>query len=198
MGKSATKTTTLILKDKSKRSALKLESKSSYVIPKIVEKPNDDKDRITVEVTVTPDAPPGRLNETIIASLTDGSHQTSTLRVIGTIIGNIEVSPGTIRFTIDTSQDISEQGEQQVTVSNTRDDVSFRIVNIVDPKDILSFQVDTVVTDKKYVIKMKPKKSVLKMTKNVWEEVKIVTDDTLQPEVKFRYNINFPRIIRKK
>ncbi len=192
-GTTATKTAVLILKDQSKRNLLNISSQSPYISVETTNSTEPDKSRIEVQVTITPEAPPGRLNETVTAKLTDNSQPASNLSIRGTIVGNIEVTPETIRLTADTSRSAADQAEQVVRVVSTQSGVKFRLLSVTDPSDQLFLEVDNVVAGEQYVIRAKPNEKALGMGRNSSGEVKVLTSDIEQPEVTLRYNIIFSR-----
>ncbi len=189
----ATKTAVLILKDQSKQNLVNISSQSPYITVETTNSTEPDKSWIEVHVTVNPEAPAGQLNETVTAKLTDNSQPASNLSIRGTIVGNIEVTPETIRLTADTSRSAADQAEQVVRVVSTQSDVRFRLLSVSNPGDQLSLEVDTVVAGEQYVLRAKPNEKALGMGRNLVGEVKVLTSDAEQPEVTFRYNIIFPR-----
>jgi len=192
-GESTIKTAVLILKDQSKKGLLELNSQSPHVAVKTVKSTNNDGGQIGVEVTVKPEAPPGELSETITAKLSDGSHQASALRINGTIVGNVEVTPEFVRFTIDTSQTSTNQATQEVKISSTQSGAALQVLGVEDTSDYLTFEIDTVAAGEQYVVRAKPNAKALRMGRNVSGQVKVLTSDTEQPKVTFRYNIIFLR-----
>jgi Protein of unknown function (DUF1573) len=188
-GESKSKTAVLILKDSSKRNLLELNTQSSNIFVKIVESASGDEGRIDVEVTVKPGTPPGKLNETVTAGLSDASFPLSSLRIFGTIVGNVKVSPETVRFKTDTSLTVADQLEQKVRVVTTQNNVRFQLLGVKDPNERLAFEIDTLTTGKQYVIRAKPNENAMKLERMASGEIKIMTDDPDQPEIGVRYNI---------
>lgn len=188
-GESATKTAVLIIKDQSKEGLLELSSPSSHIAFKTAKSTNNDKDRIDVEVTVKPEAPPGRLMESITARLTDSSLPTSSMNISGTIVGNVEVTPETIQLIVDVSRAAANQTEQIVRVVSTQDEPGLRLLSVRDPRNLVAIEVDTVVTGKEYAIRARPNESALKLGNDASGEIKIMTNDTEQPEMRIGYYI---------
>ena len=188
-GESATKTAVLIMKDQSKESLLELNSPSSHVAVKTIKPTKSNKGRVDVEVTVKPEAQLGKLNEMISARLTDSSHPASSLNVSGTIVGNVEVTPETIRFMVDTSRTAANQTERIVRVVSAQDVPRLRLLSVEDPQNLVAIEVDTVVSGKQYVIRARPNENALILEHNYSGEIKIMTDDTEQPEMRVGYYI---------
>lgn len=192
-GDSATKTTFLVLKDPAKTRALQIESKSPYVSVKRISSTNADNGRIQIEVTLSPEMPAGILNEIITASLSDNSHPASTLRISGTVVGNVEIKPETVQFMIDTTKAAADQPVQEVRVTSTRNDANLQILGVQDISGRVTFEVETVAAGHEYKIKARPNEKALEGTRTVSGEIRISTNDTDQPVLTCRYTIIFPR-----
>ena len=192
-GESSTKTAVLLFKDSSKRDLLELSSSKDHIVTRSTGSSSDNESRIDVEVTVGPDTPPGRLNETITAKLSDGSYPAASLRIAGIVVGNVEVSPETMRFTVDTSRTAANQSEQRVRVVSTQDGALLRLLSVEDTKKLLVIEVDTTVPGDQYVISARPSDDALVLKRNTSGEIKIQTDDPDQPDMRIRYSIVFPR-----
>lgn len=192
-GKPATKTAVLLIKEPSKRNLLEFSSTSPRIAARIVETSGGDEGRIDVEVTVAPEIAPGKLNAMIIAKLSDGSYPAAKLQINGTVTGNVEITPETVRFTADTSRTASDQAEQEVQVISTQDESKMQLLGVEDSRNFLAIEIDTVAAGKQYVIRTRPNENALKLGRNASGEIKIQTDDAEQPEITVRYSIIFPQ-----
>lgn len=193
MGESTTDTAILVVRDPSKRGLIELSTKAPYVVASAIGAANRDDGRIEVEVKVTPETPPGKLNETITAALSDGSHSNSSLRIRGTVIGNIEVTPETVRFSIDESRSAVSPATQTIQLTSTSRAGDLRLLGVADTDGRLILEVDTVVAGQQYVVRAAPGKEALTLDRNVSGDVKILTNDAYQPEMTCRYYIVVPR-----
>ncbi len=193
MGELTTDTAILVVRDPSKRGLIELSTKAPYVIARAIGAANSDDGRIEVEVRVTPEAPPGKLNATITAALSDGSHENSSMRIRGNIIGNIEVAPETVRFTIDESRSAVSPATQTIQVTSTGRAGDLRLLGVADTDGRMILEVDTVVAGQQYVVRAKPSAEALTLDRNVSGDVKILTNDAYQPEMTCRYYIVAPR-----
>jgi hypothetical protein len=192
-GQAESRTVALMLKDISKRQLLEISSQSPHVTARVVGSPAGSEGRLEVEVAVGPEMPPGRINETVTARVTDGSYPVAALLVSGNVVGNVEVIPETVRFVLDTSSSGTEQSSQMVRVVSTQEGASLRLLGIRDLNDLLAFEIETLVADKQYAITMKPRKNVAEQGRDVSGVVIILTDDPIQSEVRVPYGIVFPR-----
>lgn len=181
------------MKDQTKARLLQMDSKSPHISVKTHGSANSDDDRIQVEVTLNPDAPAGRLNESVTAKLSDDSHPASTLRIRGTIVGNVEMTPETVRFTIDTTLAAKDQPVQQIRVTSTQNDANLQVLGVEDINGRLTFEVDALADGRNYIIRAKPNEKALDAKRSVTGEIRISTNDTDQPMLTCRYTIIIPR-----
>ena len=192
-GEATTKTAVLMIKDPSKKNLINLTTQSSQVGARLIESAAVDSGRIDVEITVSPEAPAGKLNQWVMAELPDGSYPTARLQIEGTIIGNVEVSPENLRFTADTSQSATAQAVQEIQVSGTQTETKFQLLGVEDSKDLLAIAIDTVAAGERYVIRAKPNAKALKLRGSASGVMKILTDDSEQPVFAVSYGIVIKR-----
>ncbi len=192
-GDSITKTAVLVIKDPSKRNLLELSAQSSHVNARVIPSSSDDESRINIEVTMNPDTPPGPINESITAKLLDDSYPAANLRIRGTVVGNVGITPENIRFSVDTSRTAAEQDIKTLKVISTSDHGKLRLLSVADPQDLLAFEVDTLVADRQYEIQVSLRESVMELSRYTVGDIRITTDDEEQPEVGVRYTLVFPR-----
>lgn len=192
-GESVSKTAVLLIKNLSKRNLLTLNSQSSHIAARIVESSGGDEGHVNVEITVKPGMPPGPLNETVFAELSDGSYPAAKLQIAGTVIGNVEANPETVHFTVDTSRTAADQTEQKVQVSGAQNGSAFRLLDVKDFKNLLAIDIDTLAAGERYVVRAKPNANALKLENNASGEIRILTDDSEQPSVLVRYSITIAR-----
>ncbi len=192
-GEPVSKTVVLLLKDATKKNLLEVSTQSPKIIVNTVKSSQNKDGQIEINITLKQDVQAGKLNETIIAKLSDSSYPASSLRITGTVIGNVDVIPGIVRFSIDTSLSFADQPEQTVEVISAKKGFKFKLLKVEDSRDRLTFQIDTLVVDEKFTIKMKPHEDIISERKNFSGEIKIYTDDTAQPKISIYYNVIFPR-----
>ncbi len=192
-GETATKTATLLLKDISKRNLVAIGTGSSNISAKVLESNSANAGRIDVQVMVNPDYPIGRLNEIVTAKLTDDSHPAATLRVVGSVQGNVRVAPEAVHFTIDSSYAVTGQAVRDVKVISTQPNISFEVTSIEDEQNLLEIALDTIVTGREYVIKTEPNDNALRLNRVTSGRVLIKTNDVEQPKVSFSYRLIFTR-----
>jgi len=192
-GQAESRTVALMLKDISKRQLIEISSQSPHVTARIVGSPDDSEGSLEVEVAVGTEMPPGRINETVTARVTDGSYEAVSLIVSGYVIGNVEVIPETVRLAVVTSPSGTDQSSQTVRVISTQEGASLRLLGVRDLNHLLAFEIETLVADRQYAITMKPRKNVAEEGRDVSGIVIILIDDPMQSELRVPYGIVFPR-----
>lgn len=188
-GAPTTKTAVLLIKDPSKRSLINLTSQSSQIAARLVESAAVDSGRIDVEITVSPETPAGKMNQWVMAEISDGSYPTARLQIEGTVVGNVEVSTENVRFTVDTSRAATAPTEQEIQVSGTQSEFKFRLLGVEDSKGLLAIDIDTVAAGERYVIRAKPNANALKLRGSASGVMRILTDDSEQPVFAIGYGI---------
>jgi hypothetical protein len=188
-GESATRTAVLLLKDPTWYDQVEIETETEFIDAKILEANSTDKTRMEIEVTSKPGIPAGRLDDRVTARLRDDSQTPTTLRVIATIVGNVEVQPRSIHFIIDTSQAEPDIPIREVKVVGTNEDVRFNLLSVEDLNDLLTLNTDTLIAGKQYRILAKPNENSENLNRIQSGIVKIKTDDPEQPELEFSYRI---------
>lgn len=191
-GQPARKSATLSIKNTARVGLVQLTTSSSSLTAK-GEPSVRDSGQVRVEIAVAADVPLGEFNETVTATLTDGSMPEATLRVFGTVVGNVDVVPTRARFSVDTSVASTGQLTQKVRVSCTLDDGKLRLLGARDPDDRLLFRVDTIKVDRIFEISMTLRPDVVKSARSSSGTAKILTDDAEQPEVAVRYTVILTR-----
>jgi hypothetical protein len=188
-GESSTRNAFLLLKDASKTDLVEVSTNSPDINARIINIAGGEEGRIGVEVTVNANMSPGRLNDMITATLTDESQLAATLRVVGNIIGNVELKPEAIHFTIDTSQATAAEPYQEVKVVSTNDDASFNLLGVRDTRNLLTFEIDTLTQGKEYLLKAKPNENAMQLKRVTSGLVKVEIDDAEQSELNLSYRI---------
>ncbi len=134
---------------------------------------------------------PGRFSEFITAKSTNPDFPESRLRVSGTIVGDIQLSPEGISFMITnagTDSAGSTPGARRVYVINHSEELPLYIDNAVDPNGRLNIVVNEVTKGQRYELVITPK-DVSSLTENSNGSVTISTNNPTQKTVSLRYTI---------
>jgi len=195
-GEPVSKTAKLIVKDQSLIDDILFTSTSPHVTAKLAVPPVGGEaveSRLTVDITVGAEMPVGRINATITARTPKLPSAQATLSVMGAVIGNVDVTPESIHFYIDTSKNDSEPVKQIIKIVSTVEEGRLRLVEIKDADQRLAFRVDTVLAGRQYEITVTPLPAALDARQNVSGAVTIITDDKEQSTMSVTYGIIFAR-----
>lgn len=190
---SADKTAIFILKNASKRNMIEIKSDSPYITAEMTPSPTATGDSIAVRIALSKDMPPGKINATLTATVSDSSYAASTLHVRGTIIGNYDVNPEIVRFSIARTLPLEKQEAQEIRLVSTVDGADLQVLGIADRENRLTFDINTATAGRQYVIKARPNESAMKLERNTAGEIILRTNDADQPEFRIRYSMIFPK-----
>ncbi len=188
----ATKSTFIQILDPEKTRFTDITTSSPFVSAKRVEASDsaDNHTRIEIEVTLLPGLPPGRINETVTAHSSLESKSKATLRLTGSIVGDVEVTPEVLRFVVNESQDASDQNiSQKLQITNNSENKPLRILGARDPDDRLQLNVKTVEEGREFELTATVKPDTLFTLGNKTGTIVITTNNQEQKEITVRYNV---------
>lgn len=183
------KTTYLAAKAPEALELEELTSSSDYVTVKVVDQSDDkeEENRVVVEITVLPGLPAGRLSETVTAKSKIDTLQPATIRVSATVIGEVEMSPETIRFLVMNGEDGSVMPDSHnVKITNHSNTRMLKISSVKDPDDRVELNLRTVEEGKSFELIVRPKDASA-VDKAISGTITIVTDHHESKELKVRY-----------
>jgi hypothetical protein len=189
-GQSSTKTTYIVVKDPQTTRVKELKSSSEYIVARVLDEPKVSMEgKIPVEITVKPGFPMGRFSGTITAISTVDSLPTALLRVSGSVIGEVEVSPDAVRFVIMKNSDNSVVPTfQKISVVNHSEGRPLAITKAVDPTGMMSIEERTVKEGEEYTLIITPKNPSV-LTANQTGTIDITTDNPNQKELQVHYSV---------
>ena len=188
----ATKSTFIQILDPEKTRIIDITTSSPFVSAKRVEASEsaDNRTRIEVKVTLSPGLPPGRIKERVTVRSNLNSKPEATLRLTGSIIGDVEVTPEVLRFVVNESQGASNQNiSQKLKITNNSENKPLRILGARDPDDRLKLNVKTVEEGQKFELTATLKPEALATSGNQTGTIVITTNNQEQKEITVRYNI---------
>jgi len=188
----ATKSIFIQILDPEKTRITDITTSSPLVSAKRVEASDsaDNRTRIEVEVTLLPGLPSGRVNETVIAHSSLESKSKATLRLIASIVGDVEVIPDVLRFVVSDSSGKSNQIiTQLLKITNNSEDKLLRILGARDPDDRLQLSVETLEDGQKFELTATLKPEALATSGNQTGTIVITTNNQEQKEITVRYNV---------
>jgi hypothetical protein len=150
-----------------------------------------DSDKIEIEVTLSPGLPLGRINETVSAHSNLPSKPQADLRLGGTIVGDVDVTPEALSFVISESADGSTQSNQQrLTVLNRSTTKSLKVLSVHDSDDRLQLDLNTIEKGHQFEIVASLRPEVVETAEqSLHGMIVITTDNPDQPEITVHYSI---------
>lgn len=137
-----------------------LKSSSEYITAKVItsESTVKSEEKITIEICLLPGFPEGRFGAQITARLRNDPSPGVTLAVTGVIIGDIEVSPESIKFSArnDTKQPFAPPF-MKVLIINHSETQKLSIEGIRDQQNRFEINLNTIQEGEKYEIAVTPK-----------------------------------------
>jgi len=191
---SLTKSAFIQVKDPKKTKITDITTSSPFVNARQVKPPvlEGNKTKIEIEVTLLPGLPPGRLSETVTAHSNLKSKQVATLRLSGSIIGEVEVTPENLRFIIrDSVNPGDESATQRLVILNRAEGTPLHILEVKDQNDRLQLVLRTVEEGQKYELTAALKQEVLSTGSNLSGSIVIATDNPKQKEITVKYSAFF-------
>lgn len=189
-GQTATRTAKILIKDPDRTQVANLRTSSEFVLARVTDQsPEDAPGSVIVEITLDAGLPPGRINEFVTAIPTDTSLSESKLRIGGSIVGDVEVTPDVISFMIrpgDSSEATPKQ--RKLTIVNRSKDRPLKIIDAVDPHDRLTLELKTLQEGQQFELLVIPKE-IKNFTGNLNGTIVISTDNPSQSTVTVRYSI---------
>jgi len=190
--KTVSKIAYLLAKDPSDLSVKELSTSSEFIKAKVLDHSDSDmkEGKIAIEVTLLPGLSIGRINQTVKVTPNNEALSEATLRIAGKIIGDVEVSPESIRFLIMTKANNSLMPDShKVKIVNRSDTRILSVTDIHDPDDRMEFDLvsfSTVQEGRVFELIVRPK-DVSNITTAVSGSFMITTDHPEQKEMKVRY-----------
>ena len=145
--------------------------------------------RLKIEVTVKAGLPVGRVNETVTVRSNLEKSPTATLRVSGTVAGNVEVNPKHLRFEF-TETEPSRQGlVKKAFIKNNNEAAPLQIFSVRNPDGHLDLEFRPITEGQKYELKATLKYEARAKGTNLGGRIVIITNNPTQGEVIVRYGV---------
>ncbi|MFQ6007419.1 MAG: hypothetical protein ACE5K8_00560 [Candidatus Zixiibacteriota bacterium] len=186
-----TKSTFLHIKDQQNTRITDITTSSPFISAKQLEPSTTvDSGQIEIEVTLSPGLPLGRINETVVAHSNLDSKPEATLRLRGTIVGDVEVTPEVLHFVIrDSANPANQSIQQQLFVNNRSKDKPLKVLSVVDPDDVLDLELETLDKGQRYQVVATLKQEALSGATTRSGSILITTDNPDQKEITVHYNV---------
>lgn len=190
-GQTVTKTVKILVKDPDRTQVANLKASSELVLASVIEENNSDASSgsITIKITLAAGFPPGRINEFVTATPTDTSLLETKLRIRGTVVGDVEVTPAVISFKIQSGDSNKVTPERRkLTIINRSEDRPLKIIDAVDSHDRLILEIKTLQEGQKFELLVVPK-NIESTGRNLNGTIVISTNNPSQKTVSVRYSI---------
>lgn len=166
---------------------LDIKCSSTKIKARLVGKVGNDP-RILVEVTLDPSLPPGKINQAVTAYSNLELAPEAILRITGTKLWDIEVTPDRLRYTVRKNEKTDPVTEKFTLISQAADK-PLKILSAIDPKDLVVAEVKTLEEGQRYEVLVTPRQTTWDDTKSISGSVIITTDNPDQEQVTVRYTI---------
>ena len=170
---------------------LDLISSSEFVSASIAEgSPRDPEGKkISIKVEVSPGLPLGRFSGSVTARSSIDSLPDAILRISGTIIGPVEISPESVRFVLMKNAGNSLVPEfHKVRIVNHESERTLNVLSARDPEEKMVIELKTIVAGKEFELNIRPR-SIESVAGSVNGTIVIATDNPNQPELYLTYSV---------
>lgn len=188
---SITKSAFLLVKNLEETEVLAITPSSEFITAKMLEFTDNDGhyDRMKLEITALPGLPLGRINETITVKTNLEEKPTAVLRLTGSVIGDVEVTPEWMTFVVtDTASSRPSTLTKKIFINNHVEGANLEIIDIRDPEGHLELSLRPLTEGKKYELTARLKTESIPERGNVSGNVILTTNFPSQKEVAIRYS----------
>ena|GEM_PF-2594966 len=145
--------------------------------------------RLKMEVKTLPGLPLGRISETVTVKTNLADKPTAVLRLTGSVIGDVEVTPEWMTFVItDVSLSRPATLVKKIFITSHIEDASLEITDIRDDQGHLDLSLEPLAEGKKYQLTARLKPEGIPDRGNVSGNVVLTTNFPSQKEVAIRYS----------
>ncbi len=186
-----TKSSFILVKDLAATKVLEVNPSSEFISARMLDYTdnNGHYDRMKLEVTTLPGLPLGRINETVTLKTNLPDKPTAMLRLTGSVIGDVEVSPEWMTFVVtDTASSRPSTLTKKIFISNHVEGANLEIVDIKDTEDHLDLELKPLSPGKKYELTATLKPDSIPGKGNISGNVVLTTNFPSQKEVAIRYS----------
>lgn len=188
---SLTKNSFILVKDLTATEVLEVNSTSEFIVAKMLNYTdnNGTYDRMKMEVTTLPGLPLGRINESVTVKTNLEDKPTALLRLTGSVIGDVEVSPEWMTFVVtDVSSTRPSSLTKKIFITNHVEGARLEIVDIKDSEDYLELTLKPLKDGDKYELTATLKPESIPEKGNISGNVVLTTNFPSQKEVAIRYS----------
>lgn len=186
-----TKSAFMLVKDPANTKIDEITTSSEFITARLLDY-TDRKgqyDRLKIEVKTMPGLPLGRISETVTVKTNLEDKPTAVLRLTGSVIGDVEVTPEWMTFVItDVSLSRPATLVKKIFITSHIEDASLEIKDIRDDQGHLDLSIRPLNEGKKYELTARLKTDTIPERGNVSGNVVLTTNFPSQKEVAIRYS----------
>ncbi len=150
---------------------------------------NGQYDRMKMEVTTLPGLPLGRINETVTVRTNLADKPTAILRLTGSVIGDVEVTPEWMTFVVTDGENTRPATlTKKIFISNHVDGANLEIIDVKDAEGHLDLNLRPLTEGQKYELTATLRPESLPERGNISGNVVLTTNFPSQKEVAIRYS----------
>ena len=179
------------VKDAANTKITKLESSSPFITANQLETVvgDDGSGKIEIEVTLQPGFVPGPVRESITAYSNLENVSKANIRLSGTVIGDIKLTPETLRFDRNPMPGEQTSRTQKFQIANLSEERELHILKIEDPDGRLKLVLSTVEAGQKYEVQADLIEEAIGDGNYYKGKIVIMTDNPEQETAVVDYNI---------
>jgi hypothetical protein len=185
-----TKSVFLSIKNPQEAKITDITTSTPFIVARQVGPVDMDSGRAEIEITVLPGLPYGRINGTVTVHSNLESKPQANLRIMGRVIGDVEVTPDVLFFTFRGSKEITDRElQKRLMITNRSKERSLKILGIADPDGRMDIELKMLREGQQYQADVTLKRQVLEGKMPLNGFVVINTDNPKQSEIKVRYTV---------
>lgn len=180
----------ILVKEPAATEVLDVTTSSEFINARLVDYKDtkDQYERLKLEITTLPGLTLGRISETVTVKTNLTEKPTAVLRLTGSVIGDVEVTPEWMTFVVtDVASSRPSTLTKKLFISNHVDGAELEIVEINDPEGHLELTLKPLTKGQKYELTAKLKTETLPERGSVNGNVILTTNFPSQRELAIRY-----------
>jgi len=130
-----------------------------------------------IEVTITPGLPIGPLQDTVVVHSNLIRKPTTTLHVVGVVIGGVEVNPRSLNFMVNSKETSGRSRTKYIYITNYQRKTPLEILDVVDQDDHLDFELEPTEDEGKFKLTVKLTEEDVPESGNLDGSFKIITNN---------------------
>jgi hypothetical protein len=169
-----------------KTQLLNITSSSPFITAK---QTDSDSNWITIDVTMIPGLPAGAIMESIVAHSNNDSFPEAKLKVSGSILGDVSISPEALMLYVAERGKADKSTTRSLIITNHLPDKPLTSIAAYDPDDRLILEMETIEEGLKFKLTATVKNEFLNTTTTLAGKIIVTTDNPTARELSAIYRI---------